>query len=248
VTPPAESLYDAIGATYVATRRPDPRIAARIHAALGDAATVLNVGAGAGAYEPGDRRVVAVEPSRTMRAQRPPGAPRAIPATAEDLPFRDGAFDAAMAVLTVHHWTDPERGLRELRRVARRVVVLGFDPEWGERSWLTRDYLPGVLKPERPGLAEAVAALGGARVEPVPIPHDCSDGFLHAYWRRPQAYLDPVVRANISVFARLDDERVRTFARRLEEDLRSGAWHARHADLLELDELDLGYRLLVAPP
>src|SRR3954452_13654526 len=215
----AGGLYDAIGRTYGATRRPDPRIAARIHAALGDAATVLNVGAGTGAYEPRDRRVVAVEPSKTMRAQRPPGAVRAIAATAEDVPFADGAFDAAMAVLTVHHWSDPEQGLRELRRVARRAVVLGFDPDFGERSWLTRDYLPGVLKPERPGIDAAVAALGGARVEPVAVPHDCTDGFMHAYWRRPEAYLDPVVRANISVFALLDEERLQSFVRRLEEDL-----------------------------
>ena len=157
-----------------------------------------------------------------------------------------------MAVLTVHHWDDPLAGLRELRRVARRVVVLGFDPDWSERSWLTRDYLPGVLRPARPGIAAAVAALGGARrrgsvrVEPVPIPHDCTDGFLHAFWRRPEAYLDPVVRANISVLALLPDERERAFVEHLRRDLDSGAWEARHGHLRSRRELDLGYRLLVA--
>jgi hypothetical protein len=157
-----------------------------------------------------------------------------------------------MAVLTVHHWDDPEAGLRELRRVAGRAVVLGFDPDWSERSWLTREYLPGVLRPERPGLAAAAAALGGAdgpasvRVEPVPIPRDCTDGFLHAFWCRPEAYLDPVVRANISVLALLPADRERGFVERLRSDLRDGTWEARHGHLRALPELDLGYRLLVA--
>jgi SAM-dependent methyltransferase len=172
-----------------------------------------------------------------------------VDARAEALPFADGAFDAAMAVLTVHHWDDPAVGLRELRRVARRAVVLGFDPEWADRSWLTREYLPGLLRPERPGLAAAVAALGGpdaVRVEAVPIPRDCTDGFLHAYWCRPEAYLEPVVRANISVLALLGADRERAFLQRLRADLRDGTWEARHGHLRTLPELDLGYRLLVA--
>jgi SAM-dependent methyltransferase len=254
----AGARYDRIGRLYAATRVPDPRLAAAIERALGDARTVVNVGAGSGAYEPPGREVTAVEPSATMRAQRAPGpgpAGRTTPvvdATAEALPFPDGAFDAAMAVLTVHHWDDPVAGLRELRRVARRVVVLGFDPDWSERSWLTGEYLPGVLQPARPGIPAAVAALGGAgegrcvRVEPVPIPHDCTDGFLHAFWRRPEAYLDPVVRANISVLALLPGERERAFVEHLRRDLDSGAWEARHGHLRSLPELDLGYRLLVA--
>lgn len=241
------SLYDRTARTYTATRRPDPRIAARIEAALGDARTVVNVGAGTGAYEPPGRVVVAVEPSAAMRAQRPPGAAPVVDARAEALPFPDGSFDAAMAVLTVHHWDDPAAGLRELRRVARRVVVLGFDPTWADRLWLIRDYLPGVLESDRPGVQEAVAALGGARVESVPIPHDCTDGFLGAYWRRPEAYLDPVVRANISVLALLDDDVEAAFVERLRADLESGAWHAHNAGLLALEEVDQGYRLLVAP-
>ena len=242
--------YDRIGRSYGATRREDPRIAAQLHRALGDARTVVNVGAGTGAYEPRDREVVAVEPSATMRAARPAGAAPCVDAVAEALPFEDRAFDAAMAVLTVHHWDDPAAGLRELRRVARRAVVLGFDQHFGGPSWLTDDYLPGVLGKERPALPEAVAALGGAdavRVEPVPVPRDCADGFLHAFWARPEAYLDPVVRANISVFALLDDEAERRFVATLRDDLRSGAWDARHGPLRDRPELDLGYRLLVAP-
>jgi SAM-dependent methyltransferase len=238
--------YDRIGRSYTATRRPDPRLAAQIHRALGDARTVLNVGAGTGAYEPHDRDVLAVEPSATMRAQRPPDAAPAIDARAEALPFADQAFDAAMAVLTVHHWSDPAAGLRELRRVARRVVVLGFDPDSAPRTWLTRDYLPGLLEPARPSLPEAAAALGAAAVETVPIPHDCTDGFLHAYWRRPHAYLDPVVRANISVLALLDEAAVQAFVQALAMDLETGLWERRNGHLRALPELDCGYRLLVA--
>jgi SAM-dependent methyltransferase len=238
--------YDEIGRSYTATRRPDPRLAAQIQRALGDARTVLNVGAGTGAYEPADREVLAVEPSATMRAQRPADAAPVIDGRAEALPFADDAFDAAMAVLTVHHWADPATGLRELRRVARRVVVVGFDTDWASRTWLTRDYLPGLLEPASPGLAKAAEALGAERVEPVPIPHDCTDGFLHAYWRRPQAYLDPVVRANISVLALLDDATVGTFTQALAGDLESGLWERRNGHLRALRELDCGYRLLVA--
>jgi SAM-dependent methyltransferase len=236
--------YDEIGRSYTTTRRPDPRIAARIERALGDARTVLNVGAGTGAYEPRDREVLAVEPSATMRDQRPPGAAPVVDARAEALPFADGSFDAAMAVLTIHHWSDPAAGLRELRRVARRVVVFGFDPAWPP-TWLVRDYLPGVFGLERPSLREAAAALGAPHIETVPIPHDCTDGFLHAYWRRPHAYLDPVVRANISVLALLDDSAEAAFAAALARDLDSGAWERRNGHLRALDELDCGYRLLV---
>jgi SAM-dependent methyltransferase len=246
--PQHETLYDRIGTSYGATRRPDPRIAAQIERALGDAQTVLNVGAGSGAYEPPGRRVLAVEPSATMRAQRPPNAAPVIDAQAEALPFGDGEFDAAMAVLTVHHWPDPAAGLRELRRVARRVLVLGFDPAWASRTWLTTQYLPGLFEPARPSLREAVAALGATRVEPVPIPHDCTDGFLHAYWRRPEAYLDPVVRANISLFALMDETAVAAFVSALQADLRSGAWERRNGHVRDLTELDCGYRLIVAEP
>ena len=238
-------LYDCIGRTYTNTRRPDPRIAAAIERALGDARTVVNVGAGAGAYEPPDREVTAVEPSETMIAQRPPGAAPVVRAVAESLPFGDGEFDAAMAVLSDHHWEDRAGGLRELRRVARRVVVFTWDREAVLDSWLVRDYMPhfAALTADTMTIEEIAHHLGDARIEPFPIPHDCTDGFMHAYWRRPEAYLDPVARANISVFAQLSEH---DGMERLAEDLRSRAWHERNADILGLEALDLGYRLLVA--
>ena len=238
--------YDRIGRSYVATRAEDPRIAGAIHGALGDARTVLNVGAGAGAYEPRDRAVTAVEPSAVMRAQRPPDAAPCIDARAEALPFADGAFDAAMAVLSDHHWHDRAAGLRELRRVARRAVVFQWDPAFAEAFWLVRDHLRGFPPAEAASFAGVRAALGAWREIVVPIPHDCRDGFLMAYWRRPEAFLDPVVRANISVFALLPPAEVEAMVTSLRADLESGAWHRRNADLLERDALDLGYRVFVA--
>jgi SAM-dependent methyltransferase len=230
-------------------RREDPRIAGRIRAALGDARTVVNVGAGAGAYEPTDLEVTAVEPSAVMRAQRPPDAARAIDAAAEALPFPDRSFDAAMAVLSDHHWDDHDRGLAELRRVARGPVVLfTFETRAQLDSWVVRDYFPGFTRLGPPGYAleQTLERLGGGRIEPVPIPHDCRDGFFHAYWRRPEAYLDPGVRAGISVFSLLEPHEVESGVARLRADLESGEWRRRNAGLLELEELDLGYRLLVA--
>lgn len=248
-------VYDAIGRGYATTRRTDPRIAAAIWGALGDARTVLNVGAGTGSYEPSDREVVAVEPSSVMAAQRSVDAAHAVCASAEQLPFPDRSFDAAMAVHSDHHWRDRLRGLSELRRVARRRVVLfNFDPGQAERFWLTSEYLPGFcdLIPERyrvPGhwSAELAEVFGGfQRTLAVPIPWNCADGFYGAFWRRPAAYLEPDVRAGISVFARLDSEEIERGLARLRDDLRDGAWEARHADLLRLDALDLGYRVVVA--
>jgi SAM-dependent methyltransferase len=240
--------YDTIGVGYTRVRREDPRIAARIRAALGDARRVLNVGAGAGAYEPADLEVTAVEPSAVMRGQRPPGAARVVDASAEALPFPDDSFDAAMAVLTDHHWADHARGLAELRRVARRRVLFTWDEDTALDSWVVRDYFPGFARFSRPlrpveGMLER---LGGGRIEVVRIPHDCEDGFFHAYWRRPAAYLDAEVRAGISVFSLLPPEDVEEGVRRLSADLESGEWHRRNAGLIELEELDLGYRLVVA--
>ncbi len=249
------ATYDAIGRGYTGTRRPDPRLARALHDALGDARSVLNVGAGAGAYEPGGVPVVAVEPSRVMIEQRPAGAAPAVQARAEELPFADASFDAALAVLTDHHWTARVRGLRELRRVARRRVVLcNAAPSAAARFWLTTDYLPGFVRlfPPRyraPGFweDELAAELGGSvRIAPFPIPHDCVDGFYGAFWRRSEAYLDPRVRAGISVFARLDADEVAGGIARLAADLASGLWQSRHARLLDLDELDLGYRIVIA--
>jgi SAM-dependent methyltransferase len=241
------ALYDRIGRSYTATRCEDPRIAQAIHAALSGARTVLNAGAGTGSYEPRDREVLAVEPSQVMIAQRPAGAAPAVQARAEALPFPDSSFDAAMAVLSDHHWEDRPRGLRELRRVARRrVVVFTWDQDFADAFWLTRDYLPAFKRLPGMSIEEIAHSLGGARIEPVPIPSDCRDGFYHAFWRRPEAYLDERVRAGISVFARLDERENAEMVRRLQADLRSGAWKARNAGILGLAELDLGYRLLVA--
>jgi len=238
--------YDIIGRAYTLSRRADPRIAGRVSAALGGARSVLNVGAGAGSYEPSDRRVLAAEPSAVMLAQRPGGAAPAVRALAESLPFADGAFDAALAVLTVHHWSERRAGLGELRRVARgRVVILTWDPAH-PGFWLTRDYFPDLVEFDRrvfPALADFEAALGPVEVSAVPVPHDCADGFLGAYWRRPEAYLDEAVRAGISTFARLGDLGPRL--ERLREDLTSGRWRAKNSGLLDLEELDVGYRLVV---
>jgi SAM-dependent methyltransferase len=246
-------LYDTIGATYTATRRTEPRIAATIWAALGDARTVLNVGAGTGSYEPPDRDVTAVEPSALMRAQRPDGAAPCVAATAESLPFEDQSFDAAMAVCTVHHWQDPIAGLRELQRVARRVVVFTFevvfalDASQPDRFWLTRDYLPEVtdLRVSESSLTEVAGALG-ARLEPVLIPWDCADGFFEAYWRRPEAYLDEHVRRGVSVWTKVGPDAEQRAVRSLRADLESGRWAERNHDLVDLDAAELGARLLIA--
>ncbi len=243
-------LYDAIGGAYTATRRTEPRIAARIWDALGDARTVLNIGAGTGSYEPPGREVTAVEPSAVMRAQRPAGAAPCVAAFAESLPFADQSFDAAMAVSTVHHWRDPVAGLREMRRVARRVVVLTFDASetvLRHRFWLTRDYLPefaGLFAgwPSLAGLAGAV----GARAEPVPVPWDCADGLFEAYWRRPGAYLEDQVRRAVSTWTRVGPQAEQRAVRSLRDDLASGRWAERNRDLAGLDEAELGLRLLVA--
>jgi SAM-dependent methyltransferase len=241
-----DQLYDRLGVGYSQLRREDPRIAARIHAALGDARTVVNVGAGTGNYEPRDREVTAVEPAETMIAQRRPGAAPAVRATAEALPFPDGAFDAAMTVLSDHHWIDRAAGLRELRRVARRrAVIFGFDTDALHDFWLSREYLL-TWRPEGSSLEGLEEHLGMTRSEVVPIPHDCRDGFLGAYWRRPHAYLDRAVRDSISVFRLLPEADVADAMRRLEADLESGEWERRHAGLLALDELDIGFRLWIA--
>jgi SAM-dependent methyltransferase len=248
-------LYDRIGVGYTGRRVPDPRIEAAIHAALGDARSVVNVGAGAGSYEPRDSAVVAIEPSEVMRAQRPPELPPAIAGRAEALPLEDRSVDAAMGVLTDHHWPDRAAGMRELRRVARRRVVLfTFDPSLWDLFWLNTEYLEGFERLIDPPYrergywrAELRELLGGdVRFVDVPIPHDCADGFYGAYWRRPAAFLDPGVRAAISVFARLNRDEVAAAVERLRGDLESGRWAEAHAGLLGRDDIDLGYRVVVA--
>ena len=248
----AAPVYDAIGRGYAARRRPDPRIARAIDAALGDADSVVNVGAGAGSYEPSHRRVTALEPSRRMIRQRAPGAAPVVQAVAEHLPFADAAFDAALAILTLHHWMDQPAGLAELARVARRrVVILTWDPACRDRFWLATEYLPAILDldvprfPRVPDIARSFAAM---ETHPVRVPHDCVDGFLGAFWRRPDAYLDPDVRAGASAFAQLPAAAVDAGLARLAADLADGRWDARFGHLRAQDEADLGYRLLVARP
>ena len=240
-----DAIYDTIGQGYAALRRPDPRIAAIIQAALADARRVVNVGAGAGSYEPSGLDLVAVEPSAEMIRQRPPGSAQAIQAKAEALPFEDDSFDAAMGVLTVHHWADKAAGMREMRRVARdRVVLLTFDPAY-RSNWLT-DYIPQLItldEKQMPPLSEYAESLGAIDISPLIIPRDCTDGFLYAYWQRPEAYLDPHIRRGSSSFWVL--EGVDEGLAKLEADLASGEWAARYGHLLELDELDAGYRLVV---
>jgi SAM-dependent methyltransferase len=242
------TLYDRIGASYAATRRPDPRIAAAIIDALGDARSLVNVGAGTGGYEPDDREVLAVEPSAAMIAQRPATAAAAIQATAESLPLADDSVDAALAVNTVHHWTDLHAGLGELRRVARRRVVIFLrNPREGVRFWLA-DYLPSLEPRERNAAIVAVIEeeLGPVRRIAVPLPRDCADGLFCAYWARPETYLDEQVRRNISNFALAPEAYVAEGLVRLEADLASGAWDRRHGQLRSLLELDLGHRTLIA--
>ncbi|MEW2398484.1 methyltransferase domain-containing protein [Streptomyces sp. NPDC046862] len=241
--------YDRIGVTYNHTRRPDHRIAVKIREALGQAGTVINVGAGAGSYEP-PQTVLAVEPSAVMIAQRPAGSARALQASAESIPIADESADAAMAILTVHHWTNLEAGIGEVLRIARqRVVIFTWDQAIFRRFWLLDEYLPEVAaftETQTVPIDRLIALLGDARVETVPIPHDCTDGFGAAFWRRPEAYLDPNVRAGISMLAQTGEEVLRPGLTRLSSDLSSGLWHERHADLLDCETLDVGYRLLVA--
>ena len=242
------TLYDTIGRSYREHRRPDPRIAAQVNDALGDARTIVNVGAGTGSYEPADRVVVAVEPSITMIRQRDPGP--VIQAAAEALPFPDRTFDAATAFITIHHWADWRAGLREMQRVAPRVVLLGFDMAVHGEYWLVTEYFPRtdpVKWRKAPSVDDVANALGGGvEVITVPTPHDCVDGFYAAYWRRPEAYLDASVRACISNLAAAEPADLAESLARLAADIESGAWHRRHADLLELDTLDTGMRLVIA--
>lgn len=242
--------YDRIGEGYSSKRAPDPRIERQIVSALGDATSVINVGAGAGSYEPLDRNVVAVEPSAKMIAQRRTGSSPVVRATAEALPIVDDAADAALAILTLHHWNDKAKGLAEMRRVARkRIVILTWDADVWLTFWLVREYGESIREADRKvavPIPDIIAELGDCQVQVVPIPHDCTDGFHGAYWRRPHAYLDPLVRAGISTYALLEPDQYQKELRRLEADLNSGVWDARHRDLAKLDAIDLGYRLIVA--
>ncbi|HWP10075.1 MAG TPA: methyltransferase domain-containing protein [Polyangiaceae bacterium] len=244
--------YELHGAGYASLRRADPRIAALVHAALGPARTVLNVGAGAGSYEPSDRFVLAVEPAAAMRVQRPAHLPPAIRAFAESLPFDDASFDASMATITLHQWSDVELGLRELRRVTRGpVVVMTFDPDALDRFWLA-EYAPELIAAERgrfPALALIARVLAGSvEVRPVPIPSDCSDGFTEAYYARPECFLDPAVRRGQSAWTFLADGVEAAIVERLRSDLQSGAWDARFGALRNAPELVGSLRIVVSSP
>jgi SAM-dependent methyltransferase len=251
--PAGDVDYEQHGAGYAAVRRPDPRIAARVHAALGSSRTVINVGAGAGSYEPADRYVLAVEPSPAMRAQRPVGAAPAVDATAEHLPFDNDSFDAAMATVTVHQWRDVDQGLRELRRVSRGpVAVLTFDAPALWQFWLA-DYLPEVVAVEEtrfPTLDRVTDVLArgssAVRVDVVPVPRDCTDGFGEAYYARPEAFLRPEVRAATSGLALTDPHAVQRGLDRLEADLASGAWDQRYGQWRERAEYAGALRLVTA--
>jgi SAM-dependent methyltransferase len=241
-------LYDRIGTGYALGRRTDPRWMSAILDALGDARSVADIGAGTGSYEPADRTVIAVEPSSEMVRQRPPHASPVVRAVAEALPLRSQVVDAALAVLTVHHWPDWRRGLAELRRVAAHRVVLAYDTERHTEFWFVREYVPEIadLERGRPS-ADAIAdELGADSVTPLPVPWDFTDGVFPAYWRRPAAYLDPAVRRACSALAQTDPGAVDRGVRRLRADLESGRWQERHRDLLALDQWDAGFRLIVS--
>jgi SAM-dependent methyltransferase len=245
----SEHVYERIGRSYADGRRTDTRWMDALEDALGDARSVVNVGAGTGSYESPHRQVVAVEPSATMIAQRPVGAAPVVQAVAEALPIADASFDAATAVLTIHHWRDPEAGLAELRRVAARQVVLTFDPHALDRLWLVRDYLPRITTVDAqrlPTTDRVAAALGEVEVRQLPVPRDMTDGMLAAFWARPETYLDPQVRAGMSIFALMDPAVVDAAMARLRTDLDEGTWVRRNAELADLDAFDAGYRLLVA--
>jgi hypothetical protein len=248
--PAGDFDYEAHGAGYIVRRQPDPRIAAIVHAALGDARTVINVGAGAGSYEPADRHVVAVEPSAAMRAQRPPHLAPALDATAERLPFDDNSFDAAMAMITIHQWSDVDGGLRELRRVSRGpVAILTFDAEALPDLWLN-EYVPEVIATERarfPTIDHVATVLGGEiEVIAVPIPIDCTDGFGEAYYARPEAFLEPDVRAAQSGWVLTDPDAITRGITKLADDLTSGRWDERHGHLCSQPERVGAVRLIVA--
>ncbi len=240
--------YGMIGTGYARIRQPDPRIAAQFHAALGDARTVLNVGAGAGSYEPTDRDVTAVEPSASMRAQRPSHLTEAVDATAETLPFEADSFDASMASVTIHQWPNPEAGLAGMRRVTTGpVVILTFDPD--PVRWWYDDYVPELLEVESkrmPAIDLVAAAVGDViDVQTVMVPNDCTDGFGQAFFGRPERLLDPEVRRAMSAWSFLEPGVVERFVHDLSADLESGAWDEKYGSFRELESFDVGMRLVI---
>ncbi len=244
------TIYNAIGLDYAQLRKPDPRLAALIHSQIIGQKTVLNVGAGTGSYEPEDKELVALEPSKEMISQRPAGAAPCVGGSVENLPFPDNSFDCAMALLTLHHWRDIDHGLSELERVVtKRLVLHTWDPMATEHFWIIHDYIPELLTLDAdrfPKIDELAARFKSARIIEVPIPYDCTDGFQGAYWRRPEAYLDDHVKKGISSFQQIPHRALIRGLGKLKADLENGLWYKRYADILEKEEIDLGYRLIVA--
>jgi SAM-dependent methyltransferase len=244
--------YEGIGWGYAATRREDPRLAQRIHGALGAAKTVVNVGAGAGSYEPEDRYVIAIEPSDVMAAQRPPNRVPAVRATAGQLPLRDRSVDAGMSILSLHHWDgEQEAGVAELRRVVRGpVVIVTYDPEVSAQMWLMAEYLPEVAQLDRrifPPPTRVAEWLGGStQIEPFPLPVDTCDWMLGSFWAHPERVLDAQARQATSGFARMPREIVDRVVQAVSRDLATGAWESRHGHLRDLHELDVGLRIIVS--
>ena len=242
--------YDRIGTAYASRRREDPRLARPLLDALGDAGTVLNVGAGTGSYEPADRFVIGLEPSDVMIAQRPAGRGPAVRGVAEAIPFPDGAFDAVTAILTVHHWSDPAAGLAEMCRVAARRVVLTFDAGVHAGTWLM-DYIPELAhlpSSSGPSMQQVTDGIEATAVIPIPVPHDCADGMMVAYWRQPEAYLDHRTHAGASALSQVDHAALDRGLARLQAELASGEWDRRYSHLRELDSFDCGLRLVVGQP
>jgi SAM-dependent methyltransferase len=241
------ALYDTIGQNYVAKRRTDPRIATQLHAELFGAKRIVNIGAGTGSYEPYWADLIAVEPSGQMISQRAANAHPVEKASAESLPFPDKHFSHAMTVLSMHHWQDKAAAFAEITRVtSEKFVAVSWDPG-APPFWLTRDYFPEFHAEDLtnfPSLSELESHFDDVRVTPLPIPADCQDGFLAAFWKRPSAYLDPSVQQSISSFAKASDTKEGLL--RLQTDLADGSWHRKNQAILDLDELDAGYRLITA--
>jgi SAM-dependent methyltransferase len=246
--------YDDIGRGYASTRREDPQLAARIVEALGDAESVANVGAGTGLYEPCDRYVLAIEPSDVMAAQRPRHLAPAVRGEADCLPLRDGSVDAAMTVLSLHHWDGrQEQGVRELRRVARGpVVIVTYEPAIFEAMWLVKDYLPELAALERqiaPSTTQVATWLGGrTRIEAIPVPRDTPDWTLMSFWAHPERVLDASARSATSGFARMPVDIVQRVVTTVRRDLQAGSWDLRYAKLRQISEYDAGLRLIVNVP
>ncbi|MBL6927867.1 MAG: class I SAM-dependent methyltransferase [Rhodospirillales bacterium] len=245
-----EVVYNNIGVDYAKLRKPDPRLIELICAQIIDLNTILNVGAGAGSYEPDDKNLIALEPSWRMISQRPAHAAPSVCGIAESLPFQDNSFDGGLALLTLHHWSDIDRGLNELKRVVtKRLVIHTWDSTATENYWLINDYIPELLALDAgrfPKMDDLIAKFRSARIIEVPIPCDCTDGFQGAYWQRPEAYLDDHVKKGISSFQQISQKALSRGLARLRADLDSGIWHNRYAGLLDKEAIDLGYRLIVA--